>query len=96
MEFENINLDDFTSFKIGHKPSYVLIEESLIDIGGQGIKGNEFKKKCLNEAGWKYGKLISYGSHPETACQVFVTIKAILEKTQEKDEIISLLSKKAS
>jgi hypothetical protein len=83
--------EEFTSFKPGVKPIYSHIEEILIEMGGRGVAGNNFKKEMLTKAGWKYGALISYGAHPETAAAVFNKIRELLGKTREKEEFVSLL-----
>jgi len=83
--------EEFTSFKPGVKPAYSQIEEMLIEMGGRGVAGNSFKKEILTKAGWKYGALISYGAHPETAAAIFNKIRELLAKTQVKEEFLSLL-----
>lgn len=89
-QFKEVNADDFTRFS-KEMPSYVLIEQALNEIGGGGNKGVEFKKEALGVAGWKYGKLISYGAHPQTAAEVFNKIRQALSQGESKDDIITLL-----
>jgi len=88
LDISEINRDEFLTFKAGVKPNYVKIEEALIEIGGRGIDGAKFKKDVLEKAGWKYGKLISYGAHPDVAADAFNKLREVLLDTQDKDEII--------
>lgn len=83
MEFGDVQLEDFTTFKAGVILTHVEIEKKLIEIGGKGVKGNDFKKECLVRAGWKYGKLTSYGAYPEVAVEAFTKLKAILESVED-------------
>jgi len=82
MNFGEVNLEDFTTFKAGAQLAHVEIEKKLIELGGNGLKGNDFKKKCLAKAGWKYGKLTSYGAYPEVATEAFKKIKDVLESLE--------------
>lgn len=87
LEINEIDREEFLTFHPGTKPNYVKIEEALIEIGGKGVPGTQFKKETLEKAGWKYGKLISYGAHPDVAKGVFNRVLAILKETQVKEEI---------
>lgn len=91
LDIKEIESDEFMTFKAGVKPNYVKIEEALIEIGGRGIPGAKFKKLALEKAGWKYGKLISYGAHPDTAADAFNKVRPILLATQKEDEILAQL-----
>ena len=91
LQFEEITENDFMSFTPGQKPTYAKIEEALISIGGGGLEGNKYKKEALECAGWKYGKLISYGAHPETAASVFNKIRLALADTEERDILLEKL-----
>lgn len=91
-EFQAIQEGDFTSFTPGQKPVYAQIEELLIKIGGGGKTGNEFKKEVLELAGWKYGKLISYGAHPDTAVVAFNRLRDVLAVSDRKKDIIEKLN----
>ena len=79
MQFGTIAVEDFTTFKAGVVLPHVQIEKKLIELGGNGVKGNDFKKICLTKAGWKYGKLTSYGAYPDAAVHAFTRLKAVLE-----------------
>ena len=90
MNINEVSADDFLKVP-KEKPSHVKIEEALILAGGQGVQGAKFKKEVMKLAGWKYGDLISYGAHADTAAEVFNKVRKILEETQEKDEIVQRL-----
>ena len=95
MNFGEVKLEDFTTFKAGITLAHVEIEKKLIELGGSGLKGNEFKKECLAKAGWKYGKLTSYGAYPEVATEAFTKLKEVLESlesVEDKEVIIQKLS----
>lgn len=87
LNISNIDQEEFLTFTAGIKPNYVKVEEALIKIGGAGIPGMQFKQETLEKAGWKYGKLISYGAHPDIATGAFNKILKILHETQDKEEI---------
>lgn len=89
-QFKEVLADDFTRFS-KEMPSYVLIEQALNEMGGGGNGGVAFKKEALGAAGWKYGKLVSYGAHPQTAAEVFNKIREALGRTENKEDVINLL-----
>ncbi|CBL45011.1 Hypothetical protein HDN1F_14280 [gamma proteobacterium HdN1] len=89
-QFKEVNADDFTRFS-KEQPSYVLIEQALNEIGGGGNNGVAFKKEALGAAGWKYGKLISYGAHPQTAAEAFNKVREVLSQTEEREDVLSRL-----
>lgn len=89
-DFKEVSANDFLTFT-REKPSYVLIEQSLIDLGGGGNKGVEFKKEALQAAGWNYGKLVSYGAHADKAATVFNRIREALGDSSNGDQLISKL-----
>lgn len=91
MDIKEVQPNDFLTFS-REKPAHVLIEQTLIDMGGTGNKGVEFKKDVMTKAGWKYGKLVSYGAHPETAAAAFNKIRNVLESTRDPAEILKKLS----
>lgn len=89
-EFKEVSPDDFLTFS-REQPSYVAIEQALIEIGGGGNNGIEFKKDALNAAGWNYGKLVSYGAHASTAADVFNRIREALAQTDNRDTVLDKL-----
>ncbi|MES2663552.1 MAG: hypothetical protein V4629_09655 [Pseudomonadota bacterium] len=95
MSFPEIKPQDFMTFS-RETPGYVQVEKALIEIGGKGVEGTAFKLEALTAAGWKYGKLISYGAHPQSAAEAFNLVRAVLETTKERGEIIPQIKQIAS
>lgn len=89
-DFKEVAPDDFLTFS-REQPSYVAIEQALIDLGGGGNRGVEYKKSALAAAGWKYGKLVSYGAHAATAAQAFNKVREALAETEDTDAILEKL-----
>jgi len=75
MLFDEISPEDFLTFS-RVAPPHVKIEQYLIELGGSGVQGAEFKKKALQKAGWSYGALISYGAHPNAAAIAFNFVRS--------------------
>ena len=90
MNFDEVKREDFLTFT-RQQPSYVKIEQALIEIGGTGVKGAEFKKTALAAAGWNYGALISYGAHPDKATEVFNQIREAMADFSDEGEPESLI-----
>lgn len=78
-KFEPVQADDFMKFG-GERPSYLLIEDELMALGGLGVTGNQFKKEVLKAAGWTGGALTTYAQRPAVAAASFNKIREILEK----------------
>ena len=89
-EFKEVSPDDFLTFS-REQPSYVAIEQTLIEIGGGGNRGVEYKKEALNAAGWNYGKLVSYGAHAGKAADAFNRIREALAQTDNRDDVLDKL-----
>lgn len=78
-KYEQVQNDDFMKFG-GERPSYLLIEEELVKLGGMGVGGNQFKNNILKEAGWTGGALTTYAQRPAVAAATFNRIREALEK----------------
>lgn len=91
MQFNPVQPEDFMRFQPGVKPVYAQIEQVLIDLGGRGIDGTEYKMQALRLAGWKYGKLVSFGAHPEVAASAFNLVRLALEAEQDRDSLLQAL-----
>ncbi|MCG8312578.1 MAG: hypothetical protein MI976_05130 [Pseudomonadales bacterium] len=89
-DYKEVSADDFLTFS-REQPSYVAIEQALIELGGGGNKGVEFKKSALNAAGWNYGKLVSYGAHAATAAEAFNKIREALAQSDDGDAVLNKL-----
>ncbi|TBR44873.1 hypothetical protein CBF23_002235 [Marinomonas agarivorans] len=79
MKYDLVESDDFMKFG-GERPSYLLIEDELVKMGGMGVNGNQFKKMILKEAGWTGGALTTYAQRPSVAAASFNRIREALEK----------------
>lgn len=93
MGYEFGTVDEADFMKIGEKPEFMKIEEVLVAIGGGGVAGTAFKTELVKKSGWRYPKLTSYGKDPTLAAQVFNKIKVALTKTDDKDQLLSMLAK---
>lgn len=89
-EFKEVSPDDFLTFS-REQPSYVAIEQALIELGGGGNQGVEYKKEALSAAGWNYGKLVSYGAHAGKAADAFNKIREALAQTEDSSEMLDRL-----
>ena len=89
-EYKEVSPDDFLTFS-REQPSYVAIEQALIEIGGGGTQGVEYKKEALSAAGWGYGKLVSYGAHAQKAADVFNRVRETLAATDNRDDVLERL-----
>lgn len=75
----------------GDKPSHLLIEETLIQMGGQGVSGGNFKKEILKMAGWTGGALTTYASRSDVAADAFNRVRRALEKASDAESLKSQL-----
>lgn len=81
-----VQSEDFMKFG-GEKPSHLLIEEILINMGGGGTAGGQFKKEILKLAGWTGGSLTTYASRSSVAAEAFNRIRAALENAEDADSL---------
>lgn len=91
--FTEVHEDDFSRIG-GDKPPHLKIEAILIEIGGTGKRGYEYKLRALKAAGWKYGKMTSYGSYPKAAAEAFNKIRTALGATTDSEKLIEKLATK--
>jgi hypothetical protein len=87
-QLTDVSVEDFSKIG-GEKASYLKIEDALIAIGGTGVPGVNYKKEVLKAAGWHHGALTSYLKHAEQATEVFNKIKQAIDKTTDKDALLS-------
>ncbi|RRQ21937.1 hypothetical protein [Thiohalobacter thiocyanaticus] len=90
MQFTEVNPEDFTRITLERLP-HQEIETALIAIGGNGVEGTKFKGRVLKAAGWKYERLTTYASYPETAAEAFNRVRGILQQTREPEQILAQL-----
>jgi len=88
--FSVVQPEDFMKFG-GDKPSHLLIEETLIKMGGGGTDGGSFKKEMLKMAGWTGGPLTTYASRSQIAAEAFNRIRELLETASTAEELKSQL-----
>ena len=88
--FAAVTEDEFSRIG-GERPTFLIIEEFLVKMGGGGKDGVNFKYELLKSAGWKYEPLTSYGKNPELAATAFNKIGGLLAETDVKDELVSRL-----
>lgn len=78
----------------GDKPPHLKIEAALIELGGTGVRGTEFKLRALKAAGWKYGKMTPYGTNPKLAAEAFNRIRSALPSITDQEQLIQSLEAK--
>ena len=91
MNFAAVQAEDFSKFG-GPRASFQLIEDALVQIGGQGVRGTQFKVDALKAAGWHYGKLTTYASKAEKASEAFNKIRMALAQSADRDELLKLIA----
>ena len=90
MEFKEVTEAEFARIG-GEPPEHRKIEAALVNIGGKGVHGNNFKHEALKAAGWTYGKMTSYGAKPEAAARAFNRLRAVLRQADEKTAVLAAL-----
>jgi len=91
IEFKEGDAKDFMTFS-KEPPPHSLMEGHIIEIGGGGKRGVDFKHKVLKMAGWKHHALTSYGAYADDAVVAFNRLRIVLSKTNDKNEILNRLS----
>ena len=92
MEFDEVTVEDFS--RLQGPFSFLEIEASLVELGGEGVEGVNFRKAALKAAGWRHHDLISYGKFPDQAASAFNRVRLVLQQTQEPDAILAQLKAK--
>ena len=90
-KFEEVKAEDFMKIG-GEPPPHRKIEQVLLDMGGAGKHGAEFKFTALKAAGWKYDRLTGYAKNPDLAAEVFNKLREALAETNDKDRLLELLA----
>ena len=91
MTFKEVTEEEFSRIG-GEPPEHRKIEAALVNLGGTGVRGNDFKRDALKAAGWNYGKMTSYGSKPEAAARAFNRLGNALEIAEDKDALLAALA----
>ncbi|MBJ7556711.1 hypothetical protein [Marinomonas spartinae] len=85
-QFAEVQQDDFMKFG-GERPSYLQIEDSLMELGGHGVNGNAFKNEMVKLAGWTGGALTTYAQRPAVAVNAFNRIRKVLPEVSTPEEL---------
>lgn len=91
--FDEVLEGDFMKF--GKPLSFIEIERTLLEIGGGGVKGTEYKHKALQAAGWTGHALTNYASRPAIAAKAFNQVRLALAQLSKPDPEVLLESIKA-
>ena len=75
----------------GERPSFLKIEEEVVNLCGGGQAGVKQKYEVMKAAGWRYEPLTSYGKNPKMATAVFNKINGVLESATDKDSLLEAL-----
>ncbi|UTV99098.1 hypothetical protein KDW99_17910 [Marinomonas rhizomae] len=89
-QFAEVQQDDFMKFG-GDRPSYLEIEDALMNLGGHGVSGNHFKNEMVKLAGWTGGALTTYAQRPAVAQAAFNRIREVLPKAKTPEELKDIL-----
>lgn len=90
IEIAEVQEDDFSRIG-GERPPHLKIEAALIALGGNGVQGTEFKQRALKAAGWRYGKMTSYGSNPKLAAEAFNRVRSALARSRDREQLLQTL-----
>lgn len=85
-DFEEVKEGDFMQF--GKPLSFLEIEKALLQLGGGGVEGTQYKNRVLQAAGWTGHALKSYASRPAVAAEVFNRVREVLSQTADAEEIL--------
>ena len=75
----------------GERPSFLKIEEEVVNLCGGGQTGVKQKYEVMKAAGWKYEPLTSYVKNPKLATEAFNKINNLLEGVSDKDSLLAAL-----
>jgi hypothetical protein len=91
--FDEVKEEDFTTIG-GAPPPHLKIEQALLQVGGAGKAGADFKAKALKAAGWKYDRMTGYAKNPELAALAFNRIREALAATDDRTQLLEMLNEK--
>lgn len=89
-EFDEVKAEDFSTIG-GGPPPHSKIEQALIQIGGAGKVGMDFKQRALKAAGWKYDRLTGYAKNPALAAKAFNRVRDVLRTNTDKAKVLEAL-----
>ncbi|MEC5205793.1 hypothetical protein QF022_000749 [Vogesella perlucida] len=73
---------------------HVLIEQTLLEMGGGGPEGMAFRKKVLAAAGWPHDGLVPFAKYPDQAAEAFNRVRLALGEGPDADTLLARLTKK--
>jgi len=89
-KFEEVTAEDFSKITQNMLP-HQLIENTLVDWGGKGVKGIKFKNLMIKYAGWSRSSNTSYSKDPTQAAIAFNNIRKALSSCSNAEELKSKL-----
>ena len=90
MHFDEIHSSHFVTLSRTPLP-HTLIEQALVNIGGGGNDGMNFRKQALAAAGWSYDGLVPFAKHPDKAAQAFNRLRAALASYTSAEALMAAL-----
>lgn len=92
MQYEVIMPNHFLTLRKTPFP-HALIEQRLVEMGGGGQAGMDFRKQVLAGAGWGYDGLTPFAKFPDKAADAFNRIREALEADPAPDALLAALTK---
>lgn len=93
-QFDEVKAEDFSRIG-GVPPPHLKIEQALIQMGGAGKIGMDFKQQALKAAGWKYDRLTGYAKNPALAATAFNRVREALAAATDKNQLLAALAERA-
>jgi len=90
-DFPEIQAEDFSRITTDRLP-HQQIEMALIQIGGGGVRGTQFKTEAVRAAGWHGERLATYAGKPDMAAEAFNRLRGVLAETDDMDEVMQRLA----
>lgn len=90
MELEEIHPTHFTTLRKTPFP-HTLIEQKLMELGGNGVDGMAYRKQVLAAAGWPHDGLVTFSKYPDQAATVFNRIRVALKTDPDRDGLLGTL-----
>jgi hypothetical protein len=93
MQFEAVESQHFLTLRRTPFP-HVLIEQTLLEMGGGGAEGMVYRKKALAAAGWPHDGLVPFAKYPDQAAIAFNHIRQALLGDPDSEGLLALLAKR--
>ena len=85
--------EDFSTISQNMLP-HQIIENTLLNWGGDGVKGIKFKNLMMKYAGWTKSKSTSYSKDPKQAAIAFNNIRDAFSSCSNAEELQTKLEPK--